>query len=114
MPRQVGLEELGNRPLRVLVMPLRLPAGAVDLDKGGAEAAWLGAMARRVAKAIGSDVEIRVVQEGEAEPGTAFRSADLVVSPLCGKDLESWRVSARLVPFWPMPGSPPLGPAVAW
>ena len=114
LPSQVGLAELGNRPLRVLVVPLRLPAGAAALDRGGAEAEWLGAMARRVAKAIGSDVEIRVAQEGDAGPGTAFRWADLVVSPLNGKDLESWRDSARLLPFWPMPGSPPLGPGVAW
>jgi len=114
LSRQTGLAELGSRPLRILVMPLRLPASAVDLDRGGAEAAWLDAMARRVARAIGTDAEIRVVQEGEAEPGTAFRRADLVVAPLYGKELEAWRDASRLVPFWPMPGNHALGPGVAW
>lgn len=113
-PSQVGPAELGGRPLRVLVMPLALPAGQVDLDKGGAEAAWLGAMARRVAEAIGARAEIRTAEPGDVDPRTAFRSADLVVSLLHGKDLDAWRDASRLVPFWPLAGSPSMGPEVAW
>jgi len=38
VPSPVRLVELGGRPLRILVVPLGLPEGPVDLDKGGAEA----------------------------------------------------------------------------
>jgi len=114
LPAQAGLTELGGRPLRVLVMPLGLPAGPVDLDKGGAEASWLEAMARRVANAMGAGAEIRVQGPGDTGPDNAFRRADVVVAPLYGGGLEAWRETARLVPFWPIQGSPSRGPGVAW
>jgi len=71
-------------------------------------------MARHVAKAAGIDAEIRVVQPGDISTDTVFRRADVVVAPLYGAGLDAWRDASRLVPFWPMPGSPSLGPGVAW
>jgi len=114
LPAQAGLAELGGRPMRILVVPLGLPSGPVDLDKGGTEALWLEAMARRVAEAMGTGAEIRVAHPGDASPDTAFHGADVVVAPLQGGGLDGWRRTARLVPFWPMPGSPSRGPGVAW
>lgn len=106
--------ELGGKTLRVLILPQPLPLGAEDLGDEGIQTQWLGAIAGRVARDLGAEVELRVAESAEKLPEAAFGRADLVVSLIHGDGVEAWRTSARLLPFWPLPGSPVPGPGIAW
>jgi hypothetical protein len=69
-------------------------------------------MARRIAARIGTPVEVTTGSFDPKDPARAFASYDLVVSFL--QEGPSLREAARLLPFFPLRGSPALGPSIAW
>ncbi len=99
--------EIGNKPLRILVAPRDLPA---ELGNASAQERFLKSAVRLVSDRLG--VKVTLSTSTLPDPAGIFTKFDLVASFL--QDSPELRNSARLIPFFPLPGRLPEGPAIAW
>jgi len=101
--------EFSGSRIRVLIADADAPRG---LGRRSEAAAYLSVMASTVARGLGLDADIVVGRFDGSHVADAFVSSDLIVGFIPAAD--GLADAALLVPFFPLPGRLPEGPAVSY